>query len=95
MEKSLNKKLNGCKMPDSVNENALNQLITAAAKKLGMSPDSLRKQLENGSLEKAIMQSNTNNPQTERLKKAISDPKAAEKIMRNPETAELLKKLTK
>jgi hypothetical protein len=91
MQNSLNKNLN----PEGVNPQVLNGLLAAASKKLGCTPEQLRAQLESGQLEQAIKNSNPANPQMAKLKQAVSDPKAAEKLLKDPTAAELLKKLSK
>lgn len=83
-----NKAMNGGADPK-----ILSQLISMASKKLGCTPEQLRSQLESGKLEQAIK--NSSDPSFDKIKQAMNDPKAAEKIMNDPNTAELLKKLGK
>jgi hypothetical protein len=91
MQDSLNKNLS----EDGINSQVLEQLLSAASKKLGCTPEQLRSQLESGQLEQAIKNSNPTNPQMAKLKQAVSDPKAAEKILKDPAAAKMLKKLGK
>lgn len=97
MSNNLNKNLNSGKQsaPDGVNPQVLNRLLSMASKKLGCTPDQLREQLESGQLEQSIKNSNPTDPSMAKFKQMISDPKAAEKLMKDPNAAEILKKLNK
>ena len=68
-------------------------LMKAAAKSLGPSPEQLKTQIDNGSLEKSL--SGMNSRQAAMLSSALKDPKSAERIMNTPQAKALLNKLTK
>lgn len=74
-------------LPDSKKQ----ALLTAAAQKLGTSPDDLRRQLENGTFDKAL--GNMPKGDAAMLMKALSDKTTAEKILSSPQAQAIYKKL--
>ena len=68
-------------------------LLSIASKKLGTSPENLKAQLESGSFEKAL--GNLPAQQQQKLKKALSDPKTAEKMLGTPQAQQIYKNLQK
>jgi len=76
-----------------MNPQALQALLGMASKKLGTTPDVLQKQLQDGTFEKAL--SNMSGTDATMLKKALSDPKTAEKILSTPQAKAIYKKLQK
>ena len=68
-------------------------LMKAAAKSLGTTPEQLRAQIDNGTLQQSL--SGMNNRQAAQLSAALNDPKSAERIMNSPQAKALLSKLTK
>lgn len=68
------------------------ELIKAAAAQLGTSPEALKKQLENGTFDKAL----STMPQNEAnmLLKALSDKATAQKILSSPQAQAIYKKLS-
>ena len=74
-----------------INPQALNVLLGVASKKLGMTSDELKNQLESGSFDKAL---NSVPPkQAEMLKQSLSDKSKAEKILSSPQAKALFQKL--
>lgn len=86
MRNNLNKDLT----PDPA---VLNDLLSAASKKLGCTPEQLRKNLESGNLGQN-MGNQSNNPQLSELNRLMNDPAAIQKLMNDPKAAALLKKLS-
>ena len=68
-------------------------LLSIASKKLGTTPETLKAQLESGSFDKAL--GNLPPSQQAKLKKALSDPKSAEKMLGTPQAQEIYKKIQK
>lgn len=78
------------KQPD---QKMVDALMKAAAKSMGTTPEQLKAQIDNGSLQKSL--SGMNSIQATQLSAALSDPKNAERIMNTPQAKALLNKLTK
>ena len=80
-------------MNTNIDPKKLSALLSIASKKLGTNPATLRSQLESGSFDKAL----SSLPQTQRskLKKALSDPKSAEKLLSDPQAQKIYKTLGK
>ena len=70
----------------------LGTLLKAAAGKLGTDPETLKRRLESGELEKSIMNASPENEGMRKLKAALSDPETAKKLLRDPRAAAILKK---
>ena len=77
----------------NINKKKIAALLSIASKKLGTSPENLKAQLESGSFDKAL--GNLPQAQQAKLKKALSDPKTAEKMLGTPQAQEIYKKLQK
>ncbi len=76
-----------------INDKQLEALLSVASKKLNTSPETLKSQLESGVFDQAL--SSMNKTDAERLTKALSDPKVAQKILSTPQAQEIYKKLSK
>ncbi|MCC8192348.1 MAG: hypothetical protein LIO41_04840 [Ruminococcus sp.] len=76
-----------------INDKQLETLLSVASKKLNTSPETLKSQLESGVFDQAL--SSMNKTDAERLTKALSDPKVAQKILSTPQAQEIYKKLSK
>ncbi|MCD7727602.1 MAG: hypothetical protein LUH57_04585 [Ruminococcus sp.] len=76
-----------------INDKQLEALLSVASKKLNTSPETLKSQLESGVFDQAL--SSMNKTDAERLTKALSDPKIAQKILSTPQAQEIYKKLSK
>lgn len=82
---------NNSKAPDPA---VLNNLLEAASKKLGCTPEQLRRGLESGDLSKSVSPQRKNDPQLAELSRIMNDPAAMTKLMSDPKAAALLKKLS-
>ena len=80
-------------MNTGIDPRKLSALLSIASKKLGTDPDTLRSQLESGRFDKAL--SNLPASQQSKLKKALSDPKSAEKLLSTPQAQDVYKNLGK
>ncbi len=78
-------------MPD-INPQALENLIAITSKKMGVSPQSLRADLKNGTFDRAL--SKLSPQDSQKLQKALSDPKLAQMILSSPQAKEIFKKIT-
>ena len=76
----------------NLNERQLEMLLKTASAKLGTTPEALKNQLQNGTFDKALTK--VSDSQGEMLKKALSDPKQAEKLLSTPQAQAIYKKLT-
>jgi hypothetical protein len=83
MQNNLNKNLS---------QSGADQLLSAAAKKLGCTPEQLKAQLQSGELEKKI-RSAPKGSQMAGIAALMNDPAAMRKLMSDPQTAELIRKL--
>ncbi len=77
----------------NMDKKQMEALLSMAGKKLGVSPDQLKSQLENGSFDKAM--SSMPPQQAQMLRQALSDPKTAEKILSTPQAQAIYKKISK
>ena len=87
MTDNLNKDLRA-KPPKPVFE----ALLKAAAGRLGTDTETLRRKLESGELEKSILSSSPADENMQKLRRALSDPVAAQKLLNDPRAAEILKR---
>ena len=87
LNKTLTNKAPGSPQPDSA---AVQALIKAASEKLGCTPDQLKSQIENGTLEKKL--SSGQDPRFRAAAKALSDPKALERLQKDPNAQALMKR---
>jgi hypothetical protein len=87
-------------MPDNLNKDlrvfssskVFETLLKAAAGRMGTDTETLRKRLESGELENSIKNAADGNESMRKLKQALSDPKEAQKILKDPRAAEILKR---
>ena len=82
---------NGSPKPEKPSPEVFGVLLKAAAGRLGTDPETLRRRLESGELEKSIMDSQPENEGMRKLKQALSDPETAKKLLNDPRAAALLK----
>lgn len=73
------------------NPKALEALLNIASKKLNTTPQTLQKQLQDGTFEKALGSMPGN--EAAMLRQALSNPKTAEKILSSPQAQAIYKKL--
>lgn len=71
------------------NEEQLRGLLQQAAAKLGMSENQLLQSAQNGSLAQQLQQ----NQQNEALRRVLSDPKEAQKLLNTPQAQKLMQLL--
>lgn len=71
-----------------MNETQMQALLKLAAQRLNTTPEALRTAAENGSLQNITGQENS--PQAAQLKKVLSDPEAAKKLLSSPAAQKLL-----
>lgn len=71
------------------NEEQLQALLQQAAAKLGMSETQLLQSAKNGSLAQQLQQNQPN----EALRRALSDPQEAQKLLNTPQAQKLLQLL--
>ncbi len=78
---------------NQINQQTLQALLGIASKKLNTTPERLQKQLSDGTFEKALKNMQGND--AEKLRKALSDPKTAEKILSSPQAKEIYNRLNR
>ena len=77
----------------NVNPKHMDQLLKVVSSKLGVSPESLRKDLENGKFDSALK--NMKPAEAATFNQMINNPKLLEKFMSTPQAQALYNKLTK
>ena len=77
----------------NANPKQMEQLLKIVSSKLGVSPESLRKDLENGTFDSALK--NMKPAEAATFNKMISNPKLLEQFMNTPQAQALYNKLTK
>lgn len=70
----------------------LNGLLQVVSQKLGMPPEQLRRELEQGKFDNALK--NMNTAEAARFSQAIQNPQMVEKLMSTPQAKALYEKLT-
>lgn len=68
------------------------ELLNVVSKKLGVPPETLRKQLEEGKFDAAF--NNMGKKDADKLRQVMNNPKLVEKIISTPQAQALYKKLT-
>lgn len=76
----------------SFDSNSLNGLLNVVSKKLGVPPEKLKKELEDGKFDSAISKMSKND--AVKFQQAINNPKIIEKMMSTPQAKALYKKLS-
>lgn len=76
----------------NMSQKNLDALLALASKKLGTSPEELRKSLENGNLSNALKGMSASDNAA--LQQALSNPKLAEKLLSTSQAQEMFKKIT-
>ncbi len=66
-------------------------LLETVSKKIGVPPEQLKKELEDGKFDRAL--SSMDRSQSEKLKMAMKNPKLIEKLMTTPQAKALYEKL--
>lgn len=70
----------------------LNGLLQVVGKKLGMTPEQLRHELESGKFDSALQ--NMSGADAQKFQQAIKNPQIVEKLMSAPQAKALYEKLT-
>lgn len=81
--------MNGKNLSDAKN---LNGLLQVVSQKLGMSPEQLRSELEQGKFDNAMK--NMNAADAAKFNQALQNPQMVEKLMSTPQAKALYEKLT-
>lgn len=77
---------------NSFDSNSLNGLLNVVSKKLGVSPEKLKKELEDGKFDSAI--AGMSKSDAVKFQQAVNNPKIVEKMMSTPQAKALYKKLS-
>lgn len=76
----------------NIDPNQLNGLLNVVSKKIGVSPEKLKSELEAGKFDSAL--SAMSKSDSEKFSQAINNPKLVEKMMSTPQAKALYEKLT-
>lgn len=79
-------------MNNNIDKNQLQGLLNTVSKKIGVSPEQLRKELEAGKFDSAL--SAMNQQEAAKLQQAVKNPQLIEKLMSTPQAKALYNKLT-
>lgn len=77
---------------NNIDPNKISGLLSAVSKKIGVSPDKLRTELEEGKFDSAIAAMSKND--AAKFQQAVNNPKLVEKMMSTPQAKALYKKLS-
>ena len=77
---------------NNIDSEKLSGLLKAVSGKIGVPPEKLKKELEEGKFDSAL--SNMNKNDAEKFRQAVNNPKLIEKMMSTPQAKALYKKLT-
>lgn len=77
---------------NSINPDSINGLLNVVSKKLGVSPDKLKKELEDGKFDSAI--AGMSKSDSMKFQQAIKNPQIVEKLMSTPQAQALYNKLS-
>lgn len=70
----------------------LNGLLSVVSKKLGIPPEQLKKELEEGKFDNALK--NMNSAEAAKFQQAVQNPQIVDKLMSSPQAKALYQKLT-
>lgn len=76
----------------NLNPKQVDQLLQAASKKLGVSPEQLKSELESGKYDKVLK--NMSQKDSAMLQKVMQNPKMVEKLISSPQAKALYQKLS-
>ena len=76
----------------NMNQKGMDALINMVSKKMGASPDDLKKNLQSGDINNITKSMSSDD--AEKLKQALSNKELTQKIMSSPEAQEIMKKLS-
>lgn len=77
---------------NSINSGKMSGLINAVSKKIGVPPETLRKELEEGKFDSALNAMNKSD--AVKFQQAVNNPKIIEQMMSTPQAKALYKKLS-
>lgn len=77
---------------NSFDSNSINGLLNVVSKKLGVPPEKLKKELEEGKFDSAI--AGMSKSDAAKFQQAVNNPKIVEKMMSTPQAKALYKKLS-
>ena len=77
---------------NGIDPKKLSGLLNVVSKKLGVSPDKLRSELEAGKFDSALSAMNRND--AAKFQQAVNNPKMVERMMSTPQAKALYKKLS-
>lgn len=77
---------------NSINPDQLSGLLNVVSKKIGVSPEQLKKELESGRFDSAL--SAMSKSDADKFQQAVKNPKLIEKMMSTPQAKALYEKLT-
>lgn len=76
----------------NIDPKGIEGLLNVVSKKLGVAPEKLKKELEEGKFDSAISGMNKN--YAAKFQQAVNNPKIVEKLMSTPQAKALYKKLS-
>lgn len=77
---------------NNIDPNKASGLINAISKKIGVSPEKLKSELESGKFDSTLAAMNKND--AAKFQQALNNPKLVEKMMSTPQAVALYKKLS-
>lgn len=77
---------------NNINPKNLEGLLNVVSKKIGVSPEKLKKELEEGKFDSAL--SGMNKSDAAKFQQAVNNPQIVEKLMSTPQAKALYKKLS-
>lgn len=79
-------------MSNNIDKNQLQGLLNTVSKKIGIPPEQLKKELEDGKFDSAL--SAMNPAESAKFQQAVKNPALIEKLMSTPQAKALYNKLT-
>lgn len=79
-------------MNNNIDSNKIAGLLNVVSKKIGIPPEKLRSELENGKFDSAISAMSPND--AAKFQQAVNNPKIVEKMMSSPQAKALYEKLS-
>lgn len=79
-------------MDSNIDPKKISGLLNAVSKKIGVSPEKLRTELEEGKFDSALSAMNSND--AAKFRQAVNNPKLVERMMSTPQAKALYEKLS-
>ena len=79
-------------MNSNIDPKKISGLLNAVSKKIGVSPEKLRTELEEGKFDSALSAMNSND--AAKFRQAVNNPKLVERMMSTPQAKALYEKLS-